>query len=245
MASSTLPAALLTQLAEWSAFLEVSAPSAEGWTVPGPLRVEVSEALEVRLGPWCHAFEPDDGLEMLDLLAAALFGRARVVAYAHGERPAGHRLEVEIEGRWLDGGGEPPRRRLFRAPTSTLLVNARQPPKGLRWGTPGRLPRAPWVGMLGDVATGPGELPIDGELDLHPFKPKEVRGVVEAYIDACLERGLTELRLVHGKGIGNLRRTVHALLQRHPAVADFRLGGMGEGSWGATIVTLHPPDRGE
>jgi hypothetical protein len=173
MASSTLPAALLTQLAEWSAFLEVSAPSAEGWTVPGPLRVEVSEALEVRLGPWCHAFEPDDGLEMLDLLAAALFGRARVVAYAHGERPAGHRLEVEIEGRWLNGGGEPPRRRLFRAPTSTLLVNARQPPKGLRWGTPGRLPRAPWVGMLGDVATGPGELPIDGELDLHPFKPKE------------------------------------------------------------------------
>jgi dsDNA-specific endonuclease/ATPase MutS2 len=50
---------------------------------------------------------------------------------------------------------------------------------------------------------------------------------------------------VHGKGIGNLRRTVHALLQRHPAVADFRLGGMGEGSWGATIVTLRPPDRGE
>ena len=62
--------------------------------------------------------------------------------------------------------------------------------------------------------------------------------MVEAYIEACLERGLTQLRLVHGKGIGNLRRTVHALLDKHPAVADYRLGGMGEGSWGATIVTL-------
>ncbi len=63
--------------------------------------------------------------------------------------------------------------------------------------------------------------------------------MVEAYIDACVERGLTDLRLVHGKGIGNLRRTVHALLSRHPAVDRYRLGGMGEGSWGATLVTLH------
>ena len=97
--------------------------------------------------------------------------------------------------------------------------------------------------MLADVALEPGALEpgaltIDGELDLHPFAPKEVRGVVEAYIEACRERGITQLRLVHGKGIGNLRRTVHALLGEHPAVASFRLGGMGEGSWGATLVTL-------
>lgn len=244
MASSTLPAILQTQLAAWSAALEVPVPSREGWSVPGPLPVTVSDALGVTLGPWCHAFDPEDGLEILDLLAAALFGRARVVAFTHGDRPAGHRLEIEVDGRWLDAGGELPRRRLFRAPTSTTLVNERQAPKALRWGCPGRLPRAPWVGMLADTASGPGELPIDGELDLHPFKPKEVGGVVEAYIDACLERGLTELRLVHGKGIGNLRRTVHALLERHPAVASFRLGGMGEGGWGATVVTLRASDRG-
>ncbi|MCR9166153.1 MAG: Smr/MutS family protein [Nannocystaceae bacterium] len=244
MVPSSFPAVLVTQLAQWSAALEVAEPSDEGWTVAGPLPVALSATLEVNVGPWCHEFDADDALEILDLLAAALFGRARVVAYAHRGAPAGHRLEIEVDGRWLDAGGRAPRRRLLRAPTSKVLINERPAPKGLSWGTPGRLPGAPWVGMLADAAPGPGELPIDGELDLHPFKPKEVRGVVEAYIDACLERGLTELRLVHGKGVGNLRRTVHALLERHPGVAAFRLGGMGEGSWGATVVTLHPPDRG-
>lgn len=238
MASSTFPAILDTQLRAWSAVLDVDEPGPQGWTVPGPLTVRVTPDLDVQLGPWAHAFEAEDALEMLDLIAAALFGRARVWTYAHGETAAGHRLEIASEGVWLDAGGAAPRRRWFRAPTASVALNEREAPSGLQWGAPGRLPHAPWVGMLADVATGPGTLPIDGELDLHPFKPKEVRGVVEAYIEACLERGLTQLRLVHGKGIGNLRRTVHALLDKHPAVADYRLGGMGEGSWGATIVTL-------
>ncbi|MBL8944858.1 MAG: Smr/MutS family protein [Myxococcales bacterium] len=81
---------------------------------------------------------------------------------------------------------------------------------------------------------------IDGELDLHPFSPREVKPLVLEYIDACKQRGITELRIVHGKGIGALRRTVHALLADHPDVRAYRLGGMGEGSWGATIVDLHP-----
>lgn len=238
MALPSLPGALGPQLAAWSAFLGVREPDAQGWDVPGTLRVALSPGLEVALGPWCHRFEPDDALEILDLLAAGLFGRARVWTYAHGERPAGFRLEIDLGQRWIDAGGEAPRRRWFRAPTATVLSNTRAAPPTLQWGSPGRLPQAPWVGMLADVAAGPGELPIDGELDLHPFRPKEVRGVVEAYIDACRERGITELRLVHGKGIGNLRRTVHALLETHPAVASYRLGGMGEGSWGATLVTL-------
>jgi len=84
------------------------------------------------------------------------------------------------------------------------------------------------------------ELPVDGELDLHPFSPKEVTPLVREYIEQCRERGITELRLVHGKGIGNLRRTVHALLDNHPGVAAYRLGGHGAGGWGATVVDLHP-----
>ncbi len=238
MAPPRLPSIVQAPLSAWSMALGVDPPGTDPWNVPGSLPVSVSAELRVELGPWTHAFEPDDGLEVLDLLAAALFGRARVWTFAHGGVAAGHRLEILSEGTWLDAGGRAPRRRWFRAPTATVLMNERDRPPGLSWGTPGRLPSAPWVGMLADAAAGPGELPIDGELDLHLFKPKEVRGVVEAYIDACRERGITELRLVHGKGIGNLRRTVHALLDEHPAVETYRLGGMGEGSWGATLVTL-------
>ena len=83
------------------------------------------------------------------------------------------------------------------------------------------------------------ELPIDGVLDLHPFRPKEVRDVVADYLDACRERGILDVRIVHGKGVGNLRRTVHALLARRGDVESWRLAPDAS-SWGATLVRLIP-----
>jgi DNA-nicking Smr family endonuclease len=87
-------------------------------------------------------------------------------------------------------------------------------------------------------------LPIDGELDLHTFAPHEVKELVADYVDECARRGILELRIVHGKGTGTLRRQVHAVLERHELVVAFRLADERAGGWGATLVTLRPPRRG-
>ena len=86
----------------------------------------------------------------------------------------------------------------------------------------------------------PVRVPITGELDLHTFRPSDLGELIPAYLDECTARGIREVRIVHGKGTGTLRSTVHALLQRNPKVASFRLGDETSGSWGATIVVLHP-----
>lgn len=85
----------------------------------------------------------------------------------------------------------------------------------------------------------PVALPIDGELDLHPFRPKDVKDVVESYLEACLEKGVLDVRIVHGKGSGALRRTVHAVLGRLPYVESFKTADETAGGWGATWVRLH------
>lgn len=82
------------------------------------------------------------------------------------------------------------------------------------------------------------ELPIDGILDLHTFRPTDVGDLVPDYLAACRDRGIVSIRIIHGKGVGNLRRSVHAILARIPFVASFRLAGEDEGGWGATLVEL-------
>ncbi len=86
----------------------------------------------------------------------------------------------------------------------------------------------------------PVEYPIDGILDLHGFNPKDIKELIPEYILECRRRNLLEIRIIHGKGIGNLRRTVHAILDRHTGVAGYRLDSRSSSSWGATLVTLKP-----
>jgi len=86
----------------------------------------------------------------------------------------------------------------------------------------------------------PVELPIDGTLDLHTFHPREVKDLVPEYLRACRERGILEVRIIHGKGTGALRQTVEAVLERQSQVAGWRLAMNDRGGWGATVVTLKP-----
>jgi dsDNA-specific endonuclease/ATPase MutS2 len=84
----------------------------------------------------------------------------------------------------------------------------------------------------------PVEIPIDGVLDLHTFGPKEVKDLVPEYISECLRRGITEIRIIHGKGTGTLKGIVHSILKKDPRVAGFQDADIGAGGWGATIVRL-------
>jgi len=214
----------------------------------GPLPIDVhlhDERIDIHLADlWHHRLDDDDApSEAAELVAAVAFGRLRLQIHRVGDRWIRIDLQFRRDDDWTTF--DTLRRRhlaLWRRPIVEERVNDRAPPADLALGRGGRLPRAPWLGLLADDEgePAPRELPLDGELDLHPFSPKEVAGVVTAYIEACRARGVLELRIVHGKGIGHLRRTVHALLAKHPAVASYRLGGHGEGSWGATVVTLHP-----
>jgi dsDNA-specific endonuclease/ATPase MutS2 len=85
-----------------------------------------------------------------------------------------------------------------------------------------------------------------GALDLHTFRPGECADVVAEYLLAAQAAGLTAVRIIHGKGTGTLRRIVHGVLDRHPAVQGYRLATDRSG-WGATLVdltaTLSPPQR--
>lgn len=87
------------------------------------------------------------------------------------------------------------------------------------------------------------EWPITGELDLHLFDPRQVKDLVPEYLRACRERGILQVRVVHGKGTGSLRSTVQGILERLPEVAGRRPADPDAGGWGATIVTLHPLPR--
>lgn len=84
----------------------------------------------------------------------------------------------------------------------------------------------------------PVELEIDGTLDLHTFSPKDLKYLIPDYLDECVKKNIFEVRIIHGKGKGVLRRTVHSLLEKQPLVESFQLAVKDKGNWGATIVTL-------
>jgi DNA-nicking Smr family endonuclease len=80
------------------------------------------------------------------------------------------------------------------------------------------------------------DVPIDAEFDLHSFLPGDIPSIVEEYLQAAHEKGLAEVRLIHGRGIGVQRATVQRLLRSHPLVESFH--DAPESHLGATVVRL-------
>ncbi|MCX5900467.1 MAG: Smr/MutS family protein [Proteobacteria bacterium] len=91
----------------------------------------------------------------------------------------------------------------------------------------------------------PFRLPVDGVLDLHTFQPADCRDLVPDYLEACRGKGILQVRIIHGKGRGVLRQTVHRILERLPCALDFYQASEDAGGWGATIVILNPADPAE
>jgi len=84
----------------------------------------------------------------------------------------------------------------------------------------------------------PIRIPIEDALDLHAFAPRDIPSVVDEYLEAASARGFSEVRLIHGRGIGVQRKIVQAVLARHPRVAGYADAPPERGGVGATIVRL-------
>ena len=84
----------------------------------------------------------------------------------------------------------------------------------------------------------PVEIEITDIFDLHTIPPRDVKRVVEEYLELAREKEFKSVRIIHGKGIGVQREMVRSILARTPFVADWTDAPPGAGGLGATIVRL-------
>ena len=80
------------------------------------------------------------------------------------------------------------------------------------------------------------DVPIEESIDLHSFRPSDIKSVVEEYVTAAHEAGFREVRLIHGRGIGVQRGIVQNTLDKHPLVESFH--DAPESHLGATVAIL-------
>jgi DNA-nicking Smr family endonuclease len=84
----------------------------------------------------------------------------------------------------------------------------------------------------------PVVLPIEDSIDLHPFSPKDIPSVVEEYLEQCRRAGISEVRIIHGRGKGIQRQIVRSILEKHPLVLSFKDAPPESGGWGSTVVVF-------
>lgn len=90
------------------------------------------------------------------------------------------------------------------------------------------------------VHDDPVEIPIEDTLDLHPFRPAEIKEVALEYLTEARARGFRQVRLIHGRGIGVQRERIRKLLSSLEFVEDFHDADPTGGGWGSTVVLLAP-----
>lgn len=89
-----------------------------------------------------------------------------------------------------------------------------------------------------DPFSAPVEIEITDVLDLHSFRPQDIRAVVEAYLPEAHKKGFSVVRIIHGKGVGIQREIVRKVLSETDFVRSFKNAPEFSGSWGATIAVL-------
>ena len=87
----------------------------------------------------------------------------------------------------------------------------------------------------------PVRIPITDVFDLHSVPGRDVKAIVEAYLEEARAKGFRAVRIIHGRGIGVRREIVRSLLERTEFVESFGDAPAEAGGWGATVVTLAPP----
>lgn len=86
------------------------------------------------------------------------------------------------------------------------------------------------------MADQPVEIPIEDSIDLHSFAPRDILSVVDEYLHAALTAGFSDVRLIHGRGKGVQRASIHRMLHGHALVEHFT--DAPESHLGATVVRL-------
>ncbi|HKG20578.1 MAG TPA: Smr/MutS family protein [Blastocatellia bacterium] len=94
------------------------------------------------------------------------------------------------------------------------------------------------AGLDEDPFPSPVVIEFRDVMDLHSIPPRQVKAVVEEYLEEARRRGIRWVRIIHGKGIGVQRETVRSILSRTPYVVEYRDAPPEAGGWGATLVTL-------
>lgn len=89
----------------------------------------------------------------------------------------------------------------------------------------------------------PIEIPITDTLDLHPFRPDEIKDVAREYLIEAQRLGFTQVRLIHGRGIGVQRERIRSLLRELDFILDFEDADPSGGGWGSTVVLLAEASR--